>query len=99
MTFMQMIEYRTSHLEEIHRLNDEWIERTAGRRTALHSMIGRDRSDATHYVELVEFPSYEEAMRNSQLPETDAVFQQIVALCDETPTFTDLDVVREEKLD
>jgi len=46
----------------------------------------------------VEFPSYEEAMRNSNLPETDKIFREMVALCDEMPTFTDLDVVRDEQL-
>jgi steroid delta-isomerase-like uncharacterized protein len=49
-------------------------------------------------VEIVEFPSYEDAMRNSKLPETDKIFQEMVALCDEMPTFTDLDVVRDAQL-
>ena len=37
-------------------------------------------------------------MRNSNLPETDKIFREMVALCDEMPTFTDLDVVRDEQL-
>ncbi|MGV9456625.1 ester cyclase [Streptomyces sp. NPDC003635] len=98
MTFVQLIDCRTSRFDEMNRLMDTWVEQTRGKRTATHSVIGKDRSDASHFIEIVEFPSYEEAMRNSNLPETDKVFQEMVALCDEMPTFTDLDVVRDEQL-
>jgi len=98
MTFVQLIDCKTSRFDEMNRLMDTWVEQTKGKRTAAHSVIGKDRSDASHFVEIVEFPSYEEAMRNSNLPETDRIFQEMVALCDEMPTFTDLDVVRDEAL-
>ncbi|MEU3980283.1 ester cyclase [Streptomyces sp. NPDC026672] len=98
MTFVQLIECRTSRLDEVDRLMDSWVEQTRGKRTATHDLVGRDRSDASHIVEIVEFASYEDAMRNSNLPETDRVFRDLVALCDEIPTFTDLDVVRDEQL-
>jgi steroid delta-isomerase-like uncharacterized protein len=98
MTFVQLIDCRTSRIDEMNRLMDTWVEQTKGKRTATHNIIGKDRSDDSHFVEIVEFPSYEEAMRNSNLPETERVFQEMVALCDETPTFTDLDVVRDEQL-
>ncbi|MFE1292608.1 ester cyclase [Streptomyces sp. NPDC058751] len=98
MTFMQLIDCRTSRFDELNRLMDTWVEKTKGKRTATHSVIGKDRSDASHFVEIVEFPSYEDAMRNSKLAETDEIFQEMVALCDGMPTFTDLDVVRDEQL-
>ncbi|MFK4101403.1 ester cyclase [Streptomyces sp. NPDC019531] len=98
MTFVQLIDCRTSRFDEMDRLMDTWVEQTKGKRTATHAVVGKDRSDSSHYVEIVEFPSYEEAMRNSNLPETDKIFRDLVALCDEMPTFTDLDVVRDEKL-
>ncbi|MEU9736114.1 ester cyclase [Streptomyces sp. NPDC048002] len=98
MTFVQLIDCRTSRFDEMNRLMDTWVEQTKGKRTATHNVIGKDRSDESHFIEIVEFPSYEEAMRNSKLPETDQIFQDMVALCDETPTFTDLDVVRDEQL-
>ncbi|MGW2644734.1 ester cyclase [Streptomyces sp. NPDC001393] len=98
MTFVQLIECRTSRLDEMNRLMDDWVEQTKGKRTATHALVGKDRSDAAHVVEVVEFPSYEEAMRNSNLPETDKIFHDLVALCDEMPTFIDLDVVRDERL-
>lgn len=98
MTFVQLIDCKTSRFDEMNRLMDTWVERTKGKRTATHNLIGKDRSDSSHIIEIVEFPSYEDAMRNSNLPETDEVFRQMVALCDEMPTFTDLDVVRDEQL-
>ncbi|MFD9127984.1 ester cyclase [Kitasatospora sp. NPDC059571] len=98
MTFVQIIEGRTDRVDDLNRLMDSWVEQTAGRRTAGHAVVGADRADPRHFVEIVEFPSYEEAMRNSNLPETDRIFHEMVALCDEPPTFTDLDVVRDEQL-
>lgn len=98
MTFVQLIDCRTSRFDEMNRLMDRWVEQTKGKRTATHDILGKDRSDPSHFVEIVEFPSYEEAMRNSNLPETNRIFQEMVALCEETPTFTDLDVVRDEQL-
>ncbi|MFJ4619173.1 ester cyclase [Streptomyces sp. NPDC088812] len=98
MTFVQLIDCRTSRFDEMNRLLDTWVEQTKGKRTATHALVAKDRSDASHLIEIVEFPSYEEAMRNSNLPETDRIFQDMVALCDEMPTFTDLEVVRDEQL-
>ncbi|MHC3468348.1 ester cyclase [Streptomyces sp. 7R007] len=98
MTFVQLIDCRTSRFDDMNRLMDTWVEQTKGKRTATHAVVGKDHSDASHFIEIVEFPSYEEAMRNSQLPETDKIFQEMVALCDGMPTFTDLDVVRDDQL-
>ncbi|MEU3842349.1 ester cyclase [Streptomyces sp. NPDC028635] len=98
MTFVQLIDCKTSRFDEMDRLMDTWVEQTKGKRTATHAVVGKDRSDASHFIEIVEFPSYEEAMRNSNMPETDKIFQDMVALCDEMPSFTDLDVVRDDQL-
>jgi steroid delta-isomerase-like uncharacterized protein len=98
MTFVQLIDCRTSRFDEMNRLMDMWVEQSRGKRTATHAVVGKDLSDASHFVEIVEFPSYEEAMRNSNLPETERVYRELVALCDGMPTFTDLDVVRDEQL-
>ncbi|MDJ0340604.1 ester cyclase [Streptomyces sp. H10-C2] len=98
MAFVQIIDCKTSRLDEMNLLMDTWVEKTKGKRTATHSMIGKDRSDDSHLVEIVEFPSYEEAMRNSNMPETNRIFEEMVALCDGVPTFTNLDVVRDDQL-
>jgi predicted ester cyclase len=98
MSFVQVIDCKTNRVEELNRLMDDWVSVTQGKRTATHSIVGKDRADPSHVVEIVEFPSYEEAMRNSKLPETDRIYREMVALCDAPPQFTDLDVVRDEQL-
>lgn len=55
MTFVQLIECRTSRLDEMNRLMDRWVEQTKGKRTATHSVVAKDRADASHIVEIVEF--------------------------------------------
>jgi hypothetical protein len=42
---------------------------------------------------IVEFDSYESAMRNSQLPETQEFAGRIAALADSPPAFQNLDVI------
>lgn len=98
MKFVQIIDYKTAQFDDVNALMDRWVEQTKGRRTTGHALTGKDRTDSHHYVDIVEFTSYEDAMKNSHLPETDRMFQEMVALCDGMPSFTDLDVVREEQL-
>ena len=37
----------------------------------------QDRDDPTHYFTVVEFPSFEDAMKNSELPETQELSQKL----------------------
>ncbi|HEY9523379.1 MAG TPA: hypothetical protein VIR33_09070 [Thermopolyspora sp.] len=98
MSFIQVIEYDTTRADEIQRLMDEWREGTEGRRTATHAILARDRSKPDHYVEVVEFPSYEDAKANSELPQTDTLARRMAALCEGSTRFVDLEVIREEDL-
>ncbi|WP_371654236.1 MULTISPECIES: ester cyclase [unclassified Streptomyces] len=98
MKFAQIIDFKTDHFDDLDRLLDRWVEQTKGKRTATRGLVGKDRADGSHFVEVIEFPSYDEAMANSKLPETNRIFEEMVALCDGMPTFTDLDVVRDEQL-
>lgn len=49
-------------------------------------------------MQVVEFPSYEEAMANSVVPETMAFAGKLSALCMSGPTFRNLDLVRVDEL-
>jgi hypothetical protein len=98
MRFVQLIEYRTSRVDEFNALVDEWLERTQGVRTSERSVQGRDRDKTDTYVQIVEFPSYEKAMENSQRAETAELSERLAKLCDAPPTFRNLDVVREETM-
>ncbi|MEU9252819.1 ester cyclase [Streptomyces sp. NPDC048270] len=98
MTFVQIIDYKTSRQDDLNQLLDRYVSQSQGKRTVTHSIVGKDRENENHYVDVVEFPSYEEAMKNSHLPETDTMFQEMMALCEGMPTFTNLDVVRDEHI-
>jgi hypothetical protein len=98
MNFIQVIEFDTMREECVERLMDEWRAETEGMRTASHTTLTRDHSKPGHYIAIVEFPSYEEAMRNSRLPQTDKLSQRMQDLCEGPARFLDLDVIRDEQL-
>ena len=95
---MQIIEFRTTRPDDVVALADEWRSQTEGRRTAQRSTLTKDREQADTYIQVVEFPSYEEAMANSALPETAKFAERVAALCDGPMTFRNLDVSAVEEL-
>ncbi len=98
MTFVQIIEYETTRGEDAEGVLDKWIQATEGRRTATHELHTRDRDNPSRYVDIVEFPSYEQAMRNSDLPETRRIAEQLRSMCVSEPRFLNLEVLRDEQL-
>jgi len=98
MAFVQVIEMTTTKVAEIEELMDGWMTATKGHRSARRSVLARDRERPDTYVQVVEFPSYEEAMANSALPETAAFAEKLSALCVSGPAFRNLDVVRVDEL-
>jgi len=95
MAFIQIIEFRTSDLERARQVDDEWWRATEGKRTVRREVIAQDRSDPSRYFAVVFFDSYESAMENSGLPETQAVAEQYAKLSDGLPVFYDLDVLED----
>lgn len=98
MGFVQLIELRTRRIDEVNALFDEWLALTRGRRSAQRGMMCADRDDPGVYVEVIEFPSYEEAMLNSQLPETQEWADRVSEVCESPPLFRNLDVIRRQDL-
>lgn len=94
MPFVQVIEMTTSRIDEVQDLMDEWVEKTEGRRKTGRSVFTADRDRENTYVQIVEFPSYDEAMQNSDLPETAEFAERLAKLCDGPPAFRNLDVRR-----
>jgi hypothetical protein len=90
--FIQVIELSTTRPDDVTALVNEWRSQTEGRRTARRSTFAKDREKANTYIQLVEFPSYEEAMANSALPETAKFAERLAKLCDGPMVFRDLDV-------
>jgi hypothetical protein len=95
MGFIQIIEFTSTRVDELDVLLEEWLERTRGKRTAVRGVQTTDRDRANTYVQIIEFPSYEEAMANSELPETAEVAARLAELCDGPPIFRNLDVRRD----
>jgi hypothetical protein len=95
MAFVQIIECRTTKLDQIQQLEDEWRAATEGRRTLRRSIVVRDRNDPERHLILAFFDSYESAMENSNLPETSAFSEKQAALLDGPLSFQDLDVLED----
>lgn len=97
MRFIQIFEFTTTRIDEVEALMDKWVTQSAGRRRVDRSVVTADRDRPQTYVQIVEFPSYEEAMQNSALPETAEFAQELTELCDEPPRFRNLELVRTDE--
>jgi quinol monooxygenase YgiN len=98
MEFIQIIEFTTTRFDEVEALMNEWVNRTEGKRKAHRGTVTTDRDRPNTYVQIVEFPSYEEAMANSSLPETGDFAEKVAKLCDGPAVFRNLDVRRVDEL-
>lgn len=95
MSFVQIMDFRTSDPDPMFELADEWWEATDGKRTVRREIVGRDRNDPEHYMVVVFFDSYESAVENSDLPETQAGAATMASHAAGEITFHDLDIVQD----
>ncbi len=95
--FVQIIQYKTSKFDDMQKVADKFREQTEGRRTVARVMVCKDRDNAGQFMTIVEFPSYDAAMKNNNLPETEALSAEMMKLADGPPTFYNLDIVRLEE--
>jgi hypothetical protein len=95
MGFVQIIEFRSSNVDEMRKVANEWEQATEGKRKARRRVLCGDRDNPGRYLNIVFFDSYEEAMENSALPETDAFSKKMMGFADGPPTFYNLDVIEE----
>jgi hypothetical protein len=58
-------------------------------------LLARDHSDPGRCFAVVFFDSYESAMENSNLPETQASAEQFAKMSDTAPLFYDLDILED----
>jgi alpha-acetolactate decarboxylase len=89
--FVQIIEYRTSRFDEVKALGEEMSRQDDGS-IARKVTVTADRDRPGTYLTIVEFDSYDTAMKNSARPETTQFAEQMQKLCDGPPTFYNLDV-------
>ncbi|HUZ35880.1 MAG TPA: hypothetical protein VMV17_06085 [Streptosporangiaceae bacterium] len=95
MSFLQMIQFTTSDMDGMRKADEEWRRATEGKRTVRREVIAADRNQPGRYFVMVFFDSYESAMENSALPETQAAAETYMALSDGPPVFYDLDVLED----
>jgi hypothetical protein len=98
MAFVQIIEYRTSKIDEMRKIGDEWEGAAAGDSTAQRVLVCADRDDTGRYFTLAFFDSYDAAMENSDNPTTQEFAGRMMSLADGPPTFYNLDVLDDRQL-
>lgn len=98
MTFVQLMEYTTTRQDEVRRVTEEWESATSGKRTARRVVMSTRHDQPDRYCVLVFFDSYDAAMENSRLPETDQFATRLRELVDGEVSFLDLDVVEDREL-
>jgi hypothetical protein len=98
MAFVQIIEYRTSQADEMRKVGEEWEKATEGKRKTVRRVLCQDRDNPGRYFNIVFFDSYEDAMANSSLPETDTFSTRMMGFADGPPTFYNLDVEDDSSL-
>lgn len=92
--FIQIIELVTERPDDIEAITDKWKTATEGRRKASRAILAADRDQPDVFLQIVEFPSYDEAMENSRLSETAEFAEQINRLGHRGPSFRNLEVRR-----
>ena len=90
--FVQLVEFDTDRPAEWDAIVSRWVKAIGDERTTRWSLLGADRDRPNRFVAVVEFPSYEEAMRNSVHPSTDAFLAELRGICAAEPQFRNLAV-------
>ena len=91
--FVQIMEFDTSKIEEVDALSRQLEEEAGDGFLARKGTITEDRERRGHYYVIVEFDSYEDAMKNSESPVVDKYAAKMGELVGGPPTFRNLDVV------
>jgi len=94
--FLQIIEFSTTRVDEIRALAEKLrADREAeGQPLVRRGTLTADRDRPNHYLNIVEFDSYESAMENSNRPDTSEFAARMAELCDGQPNFYNLEVMQ-----
>jgi hypothetical protein len=93
MGFVQLIEFATDNIDGVRAVGKEWEAASTGKRSASRRILAEDHDKPGTYVMIVEFPSYEEAMANSNLPETQKFAGLMMEAAGSGAQFRNLDTV------
>ena len=95
MAFVQIMEITTSNYDAITDLDRQWRAATEGKRTLRREVVARDRNNPDRYIVLAFFDSYESAMENSNLPETQEFSARFGEFTDGPVIFQDFDIIED----
>ncbi|HMQ25894.1 MAG TPA: hypothetical protein PKA98_07895 [Acidimicrobiales bacterium] len=95
MSFVQIIEFQTSKIDEMRKVGEDWEAAAGGESTARRRVMCADRDHPGRYFNIVFFDSFESAMENSEHPVTQEYSQRLMALADGPPSFLNLDVIED----
>jgi hypothetical protein len=98
MKFRQIIEFRTSRIDDFNAYLDVWITRSEGRRIPHQAVVSKDRDAEDLYLLTVEFSSHAVGMENSGRPETGEFAAFLSSIAEGSLGFRNLDVLRSEHL-
>ena len=90
--FVQIMEIKTSRIDEVEAMSKKMQEERGDTLLATKGTVTADRDRPGYYLVIVEFDSYEEAMKNSNDPATSKYAEQMGALLEQPPKFYNLDV-------
>jgi plasmid stability protein len=91
--FVQLIEFDTDRPAEWDAIVARWVKAIGAARTTRWSLVAADRERTGRHVAIVEFPNYEQAMRNSAHPATGAFLTELRSISAGEPRFRNLDVL------
>jgi hypothetical protein len=94
----QIVEFRTSRIDEFNAYFDQWIAASEGDRIPHRAVLQADRDAGDVYLLTVEFSSHEQAKENSARPRTGEFAAFLRSISDGGLAFRNLDVVREDDL-
>jgi hypothetical protein len=100
MAFVQLIHFKSSRIDEMRKLVDEWTERAGPTTTAQRAVLCEDRDNPGRYFQVVFFDSYASAMQNSESPITQSSrrgWQHSVTACRPFTTSTSSRIERIER--
>jgi hypothetical protein len=92
--FVQVIEFATDRIEEWGPIQERLIKTLGPDRPMRWSILTEDRDRPGTYLAFVEFASHDAATANSANPATGTWFDELSAVCLQTPTFRNLNVTR-----
>ncbi|WP_328746449.1 hypothetical protein OHT57_12820 [Streptomyces sp. NBC_00285] len=99
MKFVQIVGFETERLEDMKQVLQEAEQHNAGKPGGpTYRMLLKDRDHPNRYAALLEFESYDEAMRNSDAPETGELAERLGALCIGDRVYTNYDVLESGEL-